>query len=38
MDRIKHLVTDCQGTVLEQLQRASSRKVSLARNADFIAS
>ena len=38
MDRIKRLVTDWQRTVLEQLLRAISEIVSLARNADSLAS
>ena len=38
MDRIKCLVKDCQGTVLEQLLRATFIKVSLGRNADSVAS
>ena len=38
MDRIKRLVTDWQRTVLEQLLRAISEIVSLAWNADSLAS
>ena len=37
-DRIKRLVTEWQRTLLEQLLRAISEIVSLARNADSLAS